>query len=330
MRLALLGFGTVGMGLARALVEKSGFLARLGVEFKVVAIADSASAAVDEDGLDLSLLTERKKSTGKVGGTQRSALEVVTGVECDIVVELTPGNPVDGEPALSHIRAALELSRNVVTANKMPLALRYRELIDEAARREVRLLYSACVGGGIPVLEFGIACGKVEAIEGFDAVLNATSNFILTKMQDEGQDYGSALAEAQRLGYAEADPSLDVDGFDAAAKLVILANHVMGKRISLGDVSPLQGIRGVGKETLGAAKAHGKEIRPLAKMHGFAEVGPNEVDVRDAVNVHGARNVVVFHCIDSGDRAISGLAGGGIATSRAVLRDLVSIAEAGR
>ena len=165
-------------------------------------------------------------------------------------------------------------------------------------------------------------------MSGFDAVLNATSNFILSKMEDEGTDYETALAEAQRLGYAEADPSLDVDGMDAAAKLTIMANHVMGKRITLGDVHPLLGIRRVTPESVKAATSRGRSLRAVASMHGTATVGPREVDASDPLDVHGATNVAVFHCRDSGDRVIGGASGGGAATSRAVLRDLAAIARA--
>jgi homoserine dehydrogenase len=314
------------MSLGEALADERGFLSSRGLNFKLVAVADSRSAAMDNRGLDPRVLIKRKRSTGKVGDLQTKGADLVRDVESDVVVELTPGNPKSGEPALTHIKEALRSSKNVVAANKMPLALHYSELMDEATRRGVMLRYSACVGGGIPVLETGKACAEAEEVEGFDAVLNATSNFILTKMQSDGLTYSSALAEAKKLGYAEADPSLDVDGFDAAAKLVILANHVMGKRLALGDVRPLRGIGGVTLEDVRAAAARGRPIKPLARMHGVAEVGPKEVEARDPLNVSGPTNVVVFRCSDSGDRVVAGHAGGGVATSRAVLRDLVSIA----
>lgn len=313
--------------MAHALVDKADFLAGLGADFEVVAVADSDSVAIDRKGLGLKSLIQTKEATGKVGNVQMSALDLIREVESDTVVELTPANPKSGEPALSHLRAALESSKNVVTANKMPLALRYSELTYEASRRGVMLLYSACVGGGVPMLEFGRICGRPEEIDGFDAILNATSNFILTEMQEEEMDYKSALAEAQKLGFAESDPTVDVEGFDAAAKLVILANHVMGRRISLKDVRPLVGIGGIAAEDLKAAASKGMQIRPLASMRLTGEVGPREVKVDDPVNVRGATNSIVFHCRDSGDRVMTGQAGGSVATSRGVLRDLVAIAR---
>ena len=326
MRITLLGFGTVGQGLAQALAEKRGFLQDRGMKFDIVAVADSRSSVVDINGLDPMAVIERKRASGRVGDSQRSAIDLIRDVNSDAVVEVTPGNPKDGEPALSHIKEALRLSRHVVSANKMPLALHFAELTG-MARSGVSFRYSACVGGGIPMLETGEACHQAEDIVGIDGVLNATSNFILTKMQDEGSDYASALREAQSLGYAEADPSLDVDGFDAAAKLVILADHVMGRRMTLADVSPRRGIRDVTLQDIRKAKSEGKTIRPVATASDGAEVSPREVDPRSPLNVFGATNVVVFHCKDSGERVVSGASGGGVATSRAVLRDLVAIAQ---
>jgi len=329
LRLTLLGFGTVGQGLARALAEKRGYLEQRGLGFDLVAVADSRSSVVDVDGLDPMALIERKKSSGRVGNSRQNAIDLIREVDSDVVVEVTPGNPKDGEPALSHIREALRLSRHVVSANKMPLALHFAELTG-MARSGVALRYSACVGGGIPMLETGTACREAEEVVAIDGVLNATSNFILTKMQEEGADYASALREAQSLRYAEADPSLDVDGFDAAAKLVILADHVMGRSLTLADVDPMHGIRDLTVQDIRKAKSRGRTIRPLATMGQKAEVGPENVEPKSPLNVFGATNVVVFRCEDSGERVVAGASGGGVATSRAVLRDLVAIAQGGQ
>ena len=330
MKVTLLGFGTVGMGLAQALAQKGEFLSALGARIDLVAVADSRSAASAPGGLDPSILVEKKRSTGRVGEAETTPIDLIRDVESDVVVELTPGNPKDGEPALSHIREALRHSRSVVSANKMPLAFHFAELTREAERRGLSLRYGACVGGGIPMLEMGRACAEAEEVDGFDAVLNSTSNFILTMMQDGGVGFEAALAEAQKRGYAEADPSLDIDGYDAAAKLVILADHVLKKELTLGDVHPLEGIRGLTVERMREAAGRGMAVRPLAVMGRGAQVGPREVGARSPLNVYGATNVAVFHCKDSRERAISGPSGGGVATSRAVLRDLISIAKQGR
>jgi homoserine dehydrogenase len=328
LRITLVGFGTIGVGVARALADRADELRRRGLKMKLVAVVDSHSAAVSEKGLDPLSVVTRKKSTGSAGELLMNASEVIKGVESDVVVELTPGNLKNGEPGLSHIREALKASRSVVTANKMPLALRYSELVDGAHRRGVRILYGACVGGGVPVLEMGKACAEAEPVLGIDGVLNATSNFILTKMEEEGAEYDFAIAEAQRLGYAETDPALDVRGYDAACKLVILANHVMGKRLSLEDVDPLEGIEGISAETLRKTAARGKAVRLVAKMRESPQVSVLEVDARSPLNVKGASSSVVFYCRDSGERTITGPGAGSVTTSRAVLRDLISLASA--
>ncbi len=327
MKVILLGFGTVGMGLAQALAEKHGVLLSKAEGIDIVAVSDSESAVMDARGLDPSVLVRRKRSTGMVGEEGTRPDRIVRDIECDVVVELTPGNPKSGEPALTHIRDALEAGRHVVTANKMPLALHYWDLIGHAEKSGVQLRYGACVGGGLPLLEMGRACAAAEDVDGFDAILNATSNFILTSM-GEGSNFESALAEAQRLGYAEADPSLDIDGMDAAAKLVILANHALGRRLSLGDVNPLRGIREITSADLRSAASRKKVLKPIARVGDTAEVGPIEVAAGGPLNIPGHENVAVFRCHDSGERVVRGPTGGGIRTSRAVLRDLVAISSA--
>jgi homoserine dehydrogenase len=328
--LILLGFGTVGVGVARVLGANAGEYAKRGKKFEIVAVADSTSAVVDRQGLDPLTLVTRKESTGRVGPSKADVHELLRSLDADVVVELTPANPNDGEPALSHIRDALAYSKSVVTANKMPLALYYTELMQEARRRGVNLLYGARVGGGVPILETGRACALTERVDAIDAVLNATSNFILTKMSEDGKNFAAALAEAKALGYAEADPSVDVGGLDAAAKLVILANHVMGKGLSLHDVNPLVGIEGVTPEAIRGAEGRGKTVKPLARMHGSPEVRPEEVAKGEPLDVKGANNVAIFRCRDSGDRVVSGPSGGGTSTSRAVLRDLLTLANGER
>ena len=326
MRVTLLGFGTVGQGLAQSLAEKRDFLQERGLSFDLVAVADSRSSVSDENGLDPVSLIERKRSTGRVGESTQSALDLIRRVDSDVVVEVTPGNPRDGEPALSHIREALQRSRHVVSANKMPLALHFAELI-RMAKSGVALRYSACVGGGIPMLETGRACGEAEKVLGIEGVLNSTSNYILSRMQDDGCDYASALAEAQDQGFAEADPSLDVDGIDAAAKLVILSNDVMGKNLTLADVKRVRGVREVTRDEVRKAASRGMVIRQVAAMGQSAKVSLREVAAKSPLSVFGPINVVVFKCEDSGDRIVAGASGGGVSTSRAVLRDLVAIAR---
>jgi len=290
-----------------------------------VGVLDSNSAAIDQHGLDPAKLIARKRSTGRVGDASLSTRDVLRGVESDVVVELTPGT-LDGEPAFSHMKAAIGFSKNVVTANKMPLALHYKELLGEAKRRNVRILYSACVGGGLPVLEFGSQCAKAEPVDKIEGVVNATTNYILSEME-RGVKYDRALKRAQDLGYAEPDPSFDVDGIDAACKIVILANHVMGTQFRLKDVRPLRGIGGVTSARVSRAKRNGKALRLVATASKSLRVGPVEVDERSPLAARGRSHAVVFHCRYSGERTIMGSGAGSVTTSLGVLRDLISLAE---
>lgn len=318
LRLVIVGFGTVGQGLGTVLAS-GGKDAR----FRTVAVLDSKSAAVDSKGLDLARLLKAKKRTGRLGGASSSLREVLEKVESDVVVELTPGT-MDGEPALSHVRRAMGSGRSVVTANKMPLALRYGELLAEAKRKNVELLYGACVGGGLPVLEFGRACAAAEPVDRIEGVVNATTNYILSKME-WGESYEAALKRAQKLGYAEPDPSFDVKGLDAACKIVILANHVMRTDFRLGDVKPLTGIEGVTPSRIARATAKGLALRLVARAGKALSVGPKEVDVRSPLAASGRSHGVVFHCRQSGERTITGSGAGSVTTSLGVLRDLISL-----
>ncbi len=325
MKIILIGFGTIGSRLAAVLSGRGGGGSRsLAAGFKVVAVVDSKSAAVDGRGLNVARLLETKRLSGRIGTLDKSASEVIRGVEADTVVELTPAT-MDGEPALSHIREALKSSKNVVTANKMPLALHYSALLEGARRRRVGLLYGACVGGGLPVLEFGRACAAAEPVDRIEGVLNTTSNFVITKME-EGEGYAGALREAQRLGYAETDPSFDVDGLDAACKLVILANHVMRKSFRLKDVKPLSGIRHITPASVRRADSKGCAFRLVARAGESLNVVATEVERKSPLAVRGPSHAVLFQCRYSGERAVVGRGAGSVTTSLAVLRDLITLA----
>lgn len=323
LKVVIVGFGTVGQGVAKALDAYQAGAHGRSSKFRVVGVLDSTSAAVDGRGLDLARLIRRKKETGRVGGYNLTPREVLEKAESDVVVEVTPGT-LDGEPALSHMRAAIGSSNHVVTANKMPLALRYKGLLQEAKRKGVKILYGACVGGGLPVLNLGEECARAEPVDKIEGVLNATTNFVLSGME-KGEAYETALGRAQQLGYAEPDPSFDVDGLDAACKIVILANHVMGTAFRLDDVKPLRGIRGVTSARVALARKKGLSIRLVARAGKSASVSPVEVEEDSPLAARGRSHAVVFHCRYSGTRTIMGGGAGSVTTSLGVMRDLISL-----
>ncbi len=251
--LCLAGFGSVHQHFVRILLDKADQLARAyGFSPRVVAVADSSGAVWHPDGLDLGALLAHKQGGNSVvtfPGGQEMRSEALPSLAYDILLEATPANLSDGEPGLSYVRRALAQGRPVVLANKAPLALDYAGLHDLAQRNGVRLAFSATVCGGLPVINVGrrdLVGATIHTIEG---VFNSTTNYILSQVR-AGRSYNEALAEAQRRGIAETDPSLDLQGWDTANKLVILANAVLGCPARLADVK-VTGIDGLaGKEHL--------------------------------------------------------------------------------
>ncbi len=329
LSLILVGFGVVGQALANHLVTRGEEIRRRsGHRIKVVGVVDSKSSAFDSRGLKLAERLEEKRRTGIVGREDREgALELIRSADADVMVELTPGGGTGGEPGLSHFREALDNGMNVVAANKMPLALEYSKLTESAKRKGLAIRYGACVGAGLPVLEFGDDCSKSEPITRIDGVLNATSNYILTTMEEEGMTFMDALSRAQRAGYAEPNPDFDIQGTDAACKIVILANHVLGKPVSLKDVRVKQGIAAISSARIEDAKKRRKKVRMVASVEKAPEVRVLEVPEDDMLSVKGASNAVRFRCKYSGDRVVAGQAAGGAGTSAAILRDILAIGD---
>ncbi len=259
-----MGLGTIGTGVARILLSQQELIARrLGRPVRLVAAADRD---LDRDrGLDLSGV---RLST--------DASEVATAEDVDIVVELIGGY----EPARSFVVQALETGKHVVTANKALIAKHGEELFPLAAERGRAIGFEAAVGGGIPCLKAlreGLAANRIVSVYG---ILNGTCNYILTKMEREGADYADALAEAQALGYAEADPTFDVEGVDTAHKLSILAAMAFGTRIRFDEVHT-EGITRLTAADIEAAAEMGYRIKLLgiAKPHGKGDV-PEAVEMR--------------------------------------------------
>ncbi len=331
LRIILVGFGVVGKALSELLLARTGeFQRRHALRIDVVAVADAQSSIANEKGLDLKKVLLQKRRTGSVGERPKSsgASRLIGEVDADVVVEMTPANRVDAEPGLTHIREAFASGKSVVTANKMPLAVDYPNLIRVAKSKNLRLKYSACVGAGVPILEFGEACAESEPVVRIDGILNATSNFVLSEMEETGIDFQKALEEAKRLGYAEANPSLDIDGTDAACKIVILADHLLKRSSTIKDVKLVEGIRLVSPHRAKVAKSRGRRIRMLASAGKQLEVRVAELADEDPLAVSGPWNAVRFECKHSGPRVVSGQAAGGSTTSSALLRDLIQIGRA--
>ena len=330
MRIVMIGFGVVGQGFCSLLHERRReLIVKYGLNTKIVGITDTGGAAMDEMGLDISKVLEMKKNKKSVAdiegkGKKKTGLEVIEEAEAEVVVEATPTNIRNGEPGMSHIEKALKLKRNVITVNKGPLALAFPALMELARYNGVMLKFSGSVGGGTPILEFGKRCLDSDRILAVRGILNGTTNYILTEMDANGLSFIAGLANAQRLGYAEANPSLDVDGFDAAAKLVILANFLMGIPATIKDVQ-IKGIRDVTQKDIQRAKTKDSTMKLIASIDGNLSIKPAELKRKDPMCVNGALNSVKFISQFAGEQVIIGKGAGGTETASAILRDLLEI-----
>ncbi len=309
LRIALLGFGTVGGSVARILSERSELADRLqlthvfnrGVARKRVAWVPS-SVVWTED------------------------IDAILASKPDVVVEVVGGI----ESAGDWVRRALRQGAAVVTANKMLLAAHGPELLSLAVTHQTQLRFEAAVAGGVPLIHGvreGLSGDRLLRVAG---ILNGTSNFILSTMATGNESMATVLAEAQRLGYAEADPTADVDGDDAGAKLVVLAGIAFRRHLRLADI-PKQSIRPISAADFRYASRLGCTIRQISMVEvrgeGFhARVGPALVPIGSNFGLNmGANNVVSISGHYGGENSFSGAGAGGPATAVAVVSDLLSL-----
>lgn len=330
MRLIICGMGVVGQSFVRLLIDSSESLYRkYGIKPRIVACADSNGIAYSQTGLDLEKLLIVKKKYGTVAKYSEEKLHFenyIENIDAEVFLELTPTNLISGEPGLSHIISALRTHKNVITVNKGPLALSFPSLIELSDYNNVMLRFSGTVGGGTPVLEFAKHCLKGDKITSFSGILNGTTNFILTKMT-EGFTFDEAFNDAKIKGFAEAESSLDIDGDDAAAKLVIMANWIMGYKVSMKDVDK-RGIANVKLDDIKDAIKNKKNIKLIAKCDDKnLYVKPSIISTDDPICVNGTLNAVTFKSVHSGDQTIIGRGAGGMETASSVLRDLIEIKE---
>lgn len=326
----MLGFGVVGQSFVKLLLSHSTDLYNeYGIKPKVVACADNGGIVSCDQGLDLDRLLnvkKKKKSIIHYGakGNRSETLDVIENIDAEVVIELTPTNIVDGEPGKNHIISAMKSGKNVITVNKGPLALEFPSLMELAEYNRIAFKFSGTVGGGTPILEFAKRCLKGDRIISFEGILNGTTNYILSKMY-EGLNFSEALQDASEKGYAEKDPTLDVDGFDAVAKLVIASNFVMNMKSTMKDVSR-EGIRDVKPSQVLTERKNGNAIKLIASCDGKnLVVKPKPVSMKDPICVDGILNAITFTCQHSGQQTIIGKGAGGMETASAILRDLIDI-----
>ena len=338
--LALIGFGGVNRALAQLIDDRGLELsAELGFELRVVAITDlRLGSLMQADGIDLAAvlaLPAGADFAGLSGGHAEPRNEyVIRNTTADTVVEATFTNPVDGEPAVSHVRWAIESGRNVTTTNKGPVALAGAELRSLADAHGVRFEHEGAVMSGTPVLRLAervFAGLRITAVQG---ILNGTSNFVLGRMED-GLALDAAVAEAQALGYAEADPTADLEGSDVQLKVVILANEVLGAQITTADVER-RGLSALTPGDIARAADEGRRWKLIGSASRDADgtitasVQPVALPLdHPLAGISGPTNAVAFETDLLGTVTMSGPGAGRMETAYALLSDLIAI-EASR
>jgi homoserine dehydrogenase len=328
IKIGLIGKGNVGTRFLEILQEKKKALKdNFNLSFKIIGIFEIDGALINEKGIDTEELVDlgvdfRQSPYWKKG---IKAKELIKSLNIDVIIETTWTNPDTGEPALSHIIEALNNGIDVISSNKGPFYLEYNKIKKLAKEKNCIVKYEATVASCVPVL--AIRDWLKNEITGIKAILNGTSNYILSRMSTEGISFDIALKEAQELGIAEADPTLDIEGYDTAGKIVILANELLGWSKTIKDVK-IKGISKITPQSIELIKSDGLVIKHLA----IAEdneiiVEPRLIERSSPLNVSGTLNVIELNTKYAGPIVLLGRGAGGYEAASAILNDLINIAQ---
>lgn len=329
MRIALVGFGSVGRSFATLLEARREQLYRdMGLSPRLVLACDSRTIARNDKCLLAADLIASKHTTGSVGTEAiRDLPHLLRDVRADVVVEASPSVLANPGPAFDNMKGAMSGGKHVISVNKAPLAVAMPALLDLAKFNKVQLRFSGTVGAGTPVLATARTLALGDQILKIRGILNGTTNFILWRMLDRHELFAAALAEAIRLGYAETDPSADIDGIDTQAKVTILANAVLGLGVTVRDVQ-VRGIRDMSLDQVSDAARRGMSLKLIGEIDAVSRsvsVSPQEVPRFGAMDVPEALNAVQFVLASAGEVTLVGRGAGGPETATAIIRDLVDI-----
>ena len=334
---ALIGFGGVNRALAGIIAENpEKFHRELGFSLRVVAVSDTfLGSAYSPEGIDPTLLTALPVKQGACeelpDGTATANNEsIIRDSNADIIVEATVTDSVTGEPAISHCRWALSSGRHLSTTNKGPLAFAAKALTALALEHNVGFEYEGVVMSGTPILRFADKLLKGSEINQFTGIVNGTANYVLG-LVEQGQTFVDAVKSAQQQGYAEADPSADIEGKDVMLKVIVLANHLWGADLTAADVS-CNGIASLTEAMVKEAAAAGCHWKLLGKATKatdgsiVASVSPEKLTSEHPLsNISGAVNALTFTTDMLGDVTVSGPGAGRIETAYAILSDIIAI-----
>ena len=337
LKLAFIGYGVVAQGLTEILLEKKEMLKEeFNFVFSIVAISDTMKGSVyDENGLDMQVIVDLIKKGKKIDDYPRGikgldSIRTIKETNANVIIEVTFTDVKTGQPALKHIHTAFDVGKHVVSTNKGPVVKEVRTLLEKAAKKGVHYGFEGTVLAGTPVINLVKYTLAGNIITGFKGILNGTTNYILTRME-EGMGYEDALKKAQELGYAEADPAGDVEGLDALGKVVILTNVVLKRRIGWEDVQRT-GITKITKDDILQAKKEEKrwkligsaEIKPDGSV--VAKVEPVKLSLNDPLaGVNEATNALTCTTDELGPVTIVGPGAGRRETGFSLLIDLLEL-----
>ncbi|MCW4020436.1 MAG: homoserine dehydrogenase [Candidatus Bathyarchaeota archaeon] len=325
MKLLVVGFGFIARDVVKAFHEKAPIMKKVDEDFKIIGVSNSKGYVYNKEGLNIGKLLSAKNLSNCSGSYHAggSSVELIEKSGADLMVEATPTRIEDGEPGLTFIRRALSAGIHVVTPNKGPLVIAFRELTALAEKNGCELLYEGTVAGAVPIFSLARGCLQGDRVLRISGILNGTTNYILSKMHFEETSFELALKEAQERGFTERNPSYDVDGIDAACKVVILANALMNRDVKFEDVERV-GVRGVTQEAVSLAKKSNFAIKLVGTVDSSLEVTPKLVPTNHPLCVHGTLNAVHLETDLAKEITLVGY-GAGKETVSAVLNDVLTI-----
>lgn len=336
MNIAVLGYGGVSKAFIELISSKEDYLKREKISIQINYILNSKGGVYDPKGIDYNKLLDFTSNKGNLidyphgGSSNLTFNEILNDKNIDILIELTPTNKDTGEPASTYIKSALENKIHIITGNKGPILLNYNELNNIAIKNNVQLAIGCTTGGALPSINgglFDMAGAEITSIEG---VLNGTTNFILKEMEDTSCTYDEALKTAQRLGIAEANPSLDVEGWDTATKLLILTNVLMKEDKTLNDME-VHGISHITPTHILEAKRENKKYKLIGRTAKENNVVSTSVGLKlldsthPLYNVDGKNKGLRYTSPTLGDLTLIGGASGVTPAAASIFRDLINI-----
>lgn len=338
VNIILCGCGGVGRAFLQLIADRAGEIEekyqlkpviRAAVDYKGAAIADSRAGLPVADLVDFLNQDNEVQTFSTFGKEGISGAEVIARVDADVMVEATPTNLVDGGSGREHVFGAIDRGMEIVSANKGPFVLFYKEVFKKAREKGCGLHISAAAAAALPTLDVGLTCLAGSRVSSAEGILNGTTNYILSEMRNNGTAYDAALKAAQQLGIAETDPSYDVEGKDTANKIILIANRVFGKTFSLADIS-VEGITKVTPEDIEKATADGKVIKLIgtAEMAGDdvrLSVAPKVIDeTHPLAQVNGSEKAITYMTDTMGGITVMGGKSSPIGAAAAVLKDLIN------